>query len=120
MSNLKVNTKASNKASNKKDTPVTQSATPATPAKTPKAPKAPAIYQNGVRKPVKGLCADVWVWVASQKDLPTIAQVVAWGTTNKLNINNCKIEYYAYRKFHGLRGVNAVSGVTLAPASKTA
>lgn len=82
-------------------------------ASAPKSPRAKAEIQNGVRRPVKGLCANVWLYLASQPSLPSVADVKAWGVANGLNVTNCVIEYYGYRKFHGMRGRGAVTGVTL-------
>ena len=93
----------------------------ATPAKADKAPKVATVFQNGVRHPKgDGLCAQVWRYIAGCATLPTVAEVKTWGETQKMNINNVQIEYYAYRKFHGIRGRGAVTAPTLAPVAASA
>lgn len=80
-------------------------ATPAAPAasKAPKAAKAE--IRNGVRKPIKGVCADVWKALDEMQSLfpngqPTIKDVRELVEANKWNLNNATIEFYAWRKFH--------------------
>lgn len=83
-------------------------------AKSVKAPKAakpgkaPAVIQNGVRRPGKGKCADVWneldAMRASANSIPTIHDVKALSEARGWNMNNTTIEFYGWRKFHGLNG----------------
>lgn len=72
----------------------------------PKASKARSVTQNGVRRPIKGLCADVWNTLdemrASANSVPTIHDVKALAEAKSWNINNATIEFYGWRKFHGL------------------
>lgn len=78
---------------------------PAAPA-APKASKARSEVRNGVRKPIKGKCAEVWatltaVQEVSETDSPiTITEVRALAESHGWNLNNATIEFYAWRKFH--------------------
>lgn len=76
--------------------------TPAT--KAPAASKARSETRNGVRKPIKGLCADVWAALdaLNANELPTIKHVRELAQANNWNLNNATIEFYGWRKFHGL------------------
>ena len=80
-------------------------AEPVTPP-APKASKARSEVRNGVRKPIKGKCAEVWaalsaVQEVSETDSPlTIGDVRALAEANGWNINNATIEFYAWRKFY--------------------
>lgn len=77
---------------------------PAAPA-APKASKARSEVRNGVRKPIKGKCAEVWAMLTAMQELhPTaainIAEVRALAESHGWNLNNATIEFYAWRKFH--------------------
>lgn len=86
-------------------------ATVAVPA--PVAPEAPKVskvrseVRNGVRRPIKGKCAEVWATLTamqeiSETDAPiTITEVRALAEAHGWNINNATIEFYGWRKFHG-------------------
>ena len=60
--------------------------------------------RNGVRRPIKGKCADVWNALDNMlpDGVPTIGNVRDLAKANGWNINNATIEFYAWRKFHGL------------------
>lgn len=60
--------------------------------------------RNGVRRPIKGKCADVWNALDNMlpNGVPTIGNVRDLAKANGWNINNATIEFYAWRKFHGL------------------
>ncbi|AHN84553.1 hypothetical protein 9g_00037 [Enterobacteria phage 9g] len=60
--------------------------------------------RNGVRRPVKGKCADVWNALDNMlpNNVPTIGNVRDLAKVNGWNINNATIEFYAWRKFNGL------------------
>lgn len=79
---------------------------PAAAPAAPKASKARSEVRNGVRKPIKGKCAEVWatltaVQEASETDSPiTITEVRALAESHGWNLNNATIEFYAWRKFH--------------------
>lgn len=75
----------------------------------PKASKARSVTQNNVRRPIKGVCAEIWaeldVQYAKASIVPTIKDVkahmqVALGKA--YNENNVTIEFYGWRKFNGL------------------
>lgn len=76
----------------------------------PTAPVAPAKSKtrsetrNGVRRPIKGKCADVWNALDNMlpNGVPTIGNVRDLAKANSWNVNNATIEFYAWRKFHGL------------------
>lgn len=76
----------------------------------PVAPVAPAKgktrseTRNGVRRPIKGKCAEVWNALDNMlpDSVPTIGNVRDLAKANGWNINNATIEFYAWRKFHGL------------------
>lgn len=76
----------------------------------PIAPIAPAKSKtrsetrNGVRRPIKGKCADVWNALDNMlpNGVPTIGNVRDLAKANDWNVNNATIEFYAWRKFHGL------------------
>jgi hypothetical protein len=60
--------------------------------------------RNGVKKPLKGVCADLWaafdeVAAVAEAEL-TVADVRAYATLHNLNINNATLEFYAWRKFN--------------------
>lgn len=76
---------------------------PATSA--PTTSKARSVTQNGVRRPIKGLCADVWAALDALHTgevAPTIKQVRELATEKGWNLNNATIEFYGWRKFNGL------------------
>lgn len=79
---------------------VTTQQTPTAPAKS----KARSETRNGVRRPIKGKCADVWNALDNMlpDGVPTIGNVRDLAKANGWNINNATIEFYAWRKFHGL------------------
>ena len=73
----------------------------------PKASKPRSVIQNGVRKPIKGKCADVWAALDEmQATHPqaaiNIADVRALAETKGWNLNNATIEFYGWRKFNGV------------------
>ena len=80
-------------------------AVPAAP-EAPKASKARSEVRNGVRKPIKGKCAEVWATLTAMQELHphaaiNIADVRALAETHGWNLNNATIEFYGWRKFHG-------------------
>lgn len=79
---------------------VTTQPTPTAPAKS----KARSETRNGVRRPIKGKCADVWNALDNMlpNGVPTIGNVRDLAKANGWNINNATIEFYAWRKFHAL------------------
>lgn len=79
---------------------VTTQPTPTAPAKS----KARSETRNGVRRPIKGKCADVWNALDNMlpNGVPTIGNVRDLAKANSWNVNNATIEFYAWRKFHGL------------------
>lgn len=78
--------------------PVVES-TPAEPV-APKASKTRSEVRNGVRKPIKGKCADVWAELDKLEGEVSIATVKALAAEKGWNVNNATIEFYAWRKFH--------------------
>lgn len=74
----------------------------AAPAK--KESKSRSEIQNGVRKPIKGKCAEVWAALDDitkqgfEIDIALVREVAA---QKGWNINNATIEFYGWRKFHG-------------------
>ncbi len=67
--------------------------------------------RNGIKKPsVGGTCRAVWdamdAMVASGKN-PTAKDVKALAEERGWNPNNASIEFYQWRKFHGIRGRQA-------------
>lgn len=79
---------------------VTTQQAPTVPAKS----KTRSETRNGVRRPIKGKCADVWNALDNMlpNGVPTIGNVRDLAKANGWNINNATIEFYAWRKFHGL------------------
>lgn len=87
---------------------------PAAPAVTtvvqaPKASKARSVTQNGVRRPIKGLCATIWAELDARHErgdaIPTVKQFredMRVVLHDDYNENNVTIEFYGWRKFHGL------------------
>lgn len=57
--------------------------------------------QNGVRKPIRGVCADVWSWLNDHRDAESAA-VRAWAEKKGLNVSNALQERSAFRRFHGI------------------
>lgn len=84
-------------------------ATVAVPA--PAAPEAPKVskvrseIRNGVRRPIKGKCAEVWSTLddikkqGSEIDIRVVREVAA---QKGWNLNNATIEFYGWRKFHAV------------------
>jgi len=82
-------------------------ATVAVPA--PVAPEAPKVskvrseIRNGVRRPIKGKCAEVWSTLddikkqGSEVDIHVVRELAS---QNGWNLNNATIEFYGWRKFH--------------------
>ena len=69
----------------------------------PKACKARSEIRNGVRKPIKGKCAEVWAVLTEVEKAEgpvTIKVVRLLSETYNWNLNNATIEFYAWRKFH--------------------
>lgn len=79
---------------------VTTQPAPTAPAKS----KTRSETRNGVRRPIKGKCADVWNALDNMlpDGVPTIGNVRDLAKANGWNINNATIEFYAWRKFNGL------------------
>lgn len=71
----------------------------------PKASKARSEVRNGVRRPIKGKCADVWSTLDDIKkqgfevDIHVVREVAA---QKGWNLNNATIEFYGWRKFHAV------------------
>lgn len=60
--------------------------------------------QNGVTRPsLGGMCRAVWDFCDANSGV-TIADVKAEAAKRGWNTNNASIEYYQWRKFHGVRG----------------
>lgn len=100
---------AVNKAANDlveadKATVVEVTTQPAPTASAPVKSKTRSETRNGVRRPIKGKCADVWNALDNMlpNGVPTIGNVRDLAKANSWNINNATIEFYAWRKFHGL------------------
>lgn len=66
----------------------------------PKASKARSEIRNGVRKPIKGKCADVWAALDAIEGEVSITTVRALAAEKGWNLNNATIEFYGWRKFH--------------------
>lgn len=87
---------------------VTTVTVPAAPVAAPTAPatsKSRSETRNGVRRPIKGKCADVWNALDEmQATHPTAAisihDVKALAVDKGWNLNNATIEFYGWRKFH--------------------
>ena len=64
--------------------------------------------QNGITKPsIGGKCRAIWdacdlMW--ANNDVPTVKSVRDLAAEKGWNVNNAVIEYYQWRKFHGLTG----------------
>lgn len=81
---------------------------PAAPA-APEAPKASKVrseVRNGVRKPIKGKCAEIWATLTAVQEISenntplTISEVKELAATHGWNLNNATIEFYGWRKFY--------------------
>lgn len=70
--------------------------------------------RNGVKMPsVGGMCRAVWDALnnmmthdeaAGTATIPTVADIKKLAETNGWNVNNASIEYYQWRKWHGITG----------------
>lgn len=75
-------------------------------AETPKASKARSEIRNGVRKPIKGKCAEIWATLTAVQEISetntplTISEVKELAVTHGWNLNNATIEFYGWRKFY--------------------
>lgn len=80
-------------------------AAPAAPV-APKASKARSEVRNGVRKPIKGKCAEIWATLTAVQEISenntplTISEVKELAATHGWNLNNATIEFYGWRKFY--------------------
>lgn len=83
---------------------VTTQPAPTATASAPVKSKTRSETRNGVRRPIKGKCADVWNALDNMlpNNVPTIGNVRDLAKANSWNVNNATIEFYAWRKFHGL------------------
>lgn len=83
---------------------VTTQQAPTATASAPVKSKTRSETRNGVRRPIKGKCADVWNALDNMlpNGVPTIGNVRDLAKANGWNVNNATIEFYAWRKFHGL------------------
>lgn len=68
----------------------------------PKASKVRSEVRNGVRKPLKGKCADVWAALDAIEGEVSITTVRALAAEKGWNLNNATIEFYGWRKFHAV------------------
>lgn len=72
----------------------------------PKASKARSEIRNGVRKPIKGKCAEIWATLTAVQEISetntplTISEVKELAVTHGWNLNNATIEFYGWRKFY--------------------
>lgn len=62
--------------------------------------KSRSEVRNGVRKPIKGKCADVWAALDQLDGEVTIKEVRKLAEAKGWNLNNATIEFYGWRKFH--------------------
>lgn len=62
--------------------------------------KSRSEIRNGVRKPIKGKCADVWAALDALEGEIDIAKVKTLAAEKGWNLNNATIEFYGWRKFH--------------------
>lgn len=99
-----VNKAASDLVEADKATVVEVTTQPAPTAPAPVKSKTRSETRNGVRRPIKGKCADVWNALDNMlpNNVPTIGNVRDLAKSNGWNVNNATIEFYAWRKFHGL------------------
>lgn len=71
----------------------------------PKASKVRSEIRNGVRRPIKGKCAEVWSTLDDIKkqgfeiDIHVVRELAA---QKGWNLNNATIEFYGWRKFHSV------------------
>lgn len=71
----------------------------------PKASKVRSEIRNGVRRPIKGKCAEVWSTLddikkqGSEVDIRVVRELAA---QKGWNLNNATIEFYGWRKFHAV------------------
>jgi hypothetical protein len=67
--------------------------------------------QNGVKRPsAGGMCRAVWDFLdakVAEGAAVTAKDVKAWAPAQGWNPNNASIEFYQWRKFHGIRGRQA-------------
>lgn len=72
----------------------------------PKASKARSEIRNGVRKPIKGKCAEIWATLTAVQEISetntplTISEVKELAVKHGWNLNNATIEFYGWRKFY--------------------
>jgi hypothetical protein len=62
---------------------------------------ARCVIQNGVRKPITGVCADVWLWMSEHENADSSALRAA-AAKKGWNISNALQERSAFRRFHGV------------------
>lgn len=71
----------------------------------PKASKVRSEIRNGVRRPIKGKCAEVWSTLddikkqGSEVDIHVVRELAA---QKGWNLNNATIEFYGWRKFYAV------------------
>ena len=71
----------------------------------PKASKVRSEIRNGVRRPIKGKCAEVWSTLddikkqGSEVDIRVVRELAS---QKGWNLNNATIEFYGWRKFHAV------------------
>lgn len=69
----------------------------------PKVSKVRSEIRNGVRRPIKGKCAEVWSTLddikkqGSEVDIRVVRELAS---QKGWNLNNATIEFYGWRKFH--------------------
>lgn len=67
--------------------------------------------RNGVKRPsTGGMCRAVWDLLDEVREMgimPTAKHVKTLATEHRWNQNNASIEFYQWRKFHGIRGRQA-------------
>jgi hypothetical protein len=62
------------------------------------------VEQNGVKRPAAGgICADVWGWLDANPEA-TVKALRETALAKRWNSNNATCEFYAWRKFNGIRG----------------
>jgi hypothetical protein len=81
--------------------------------------------RNGVKRPsAGGLCRAVWDFLDTQHTadrIPTVAQAKLEAEARGWNTTNASIEYYAWRKFNGIRGrIAKVEAQQVAPEASEA
>jgi ribosomal protein L12E/L44/L45/RPP1/RPP2 len=62
---------------------------------------------NPHRPRAGGRCAAVWDELdrlRAENDVPMLSDIMKVGRQRKWNENNTRVEYYQWRKFHGIRG----------------